>query len=302
MIRKPTWVFVAAAALAAACSATVLPAQARVVKAIASFTVLADMVRTVGGDKVEVASLVGPGGDPHSFEPTPNDARNVKEADIVFVNGLGLEGWLDRLIAASGTKNRPIVASNGITVLKTDEDGRSVIDPHAWNAAANGIVYIRNIATALAAVDPDDAKTFQANATAYEAELKNLDADAKREAAAVPTTRRKILTTHDALGYFAKAYGIEILSPLGISTDQEPSASAVAGLIRQIEAEHIHTFFLESSNDRRLIEQIARATGAHAGGELYVEALSPPGGPAATYLAMFRHNLELIVKAMREQV
>ena len=291
----------ATVALALAWTGTTLPAQAKTLKVVASFTVLADMVRNVGGDKVEVATLVGPGGDPHSFEPTPNDARQTKEADIVFVNGLGLEGWMDRLVVASGTKTRPVVASAGITILKMDEDGKSVIDPHAWNAAPNGIVYIRNIAAALAAADPDDAKIFMSNATSYEAKLEALDTDAKRELAELPSGRRKILTTHDALGYFAKAYGVEILSPLGISTDQEPSAAAVAGLIRQIRAEHIRTFFLENSNDPRLIEQIARATDAHPGGELYVEALSPPGGPAASYLDMFRHNLDLIVKAMRDQ-
>ena len=238
---------------------------------------------------------------PHSFEPTPNDARNLKEADVVFVNGLGLEGWMDRLIAASGTKTHPTVASDGIPIRKMDEDGKMIIDPHAWNAAENGVVYVKNIAAALIAADPDHAKTFEANAASYEDKLKALDEDAKRELASLPASKRKILTTHDALGYLAKTYGIEILSPLGISTDQEPSAAAVARLIKQIRSEHIRTFFFESSNDPRLIEQIARATGAQPGGELFVEALSPIDGPAASYIAMFRHNLDLILRAMREQ-
>ena len=299
MFRGSTFPLVGALALV--CVGIARPAEAKTLKTVASFTVLADMVRTVGGDKIEVTSLVGPNGDPHTFEPTPNDARKLKEADVVFVNGLGLEGWMDRLIEASGYKGKPVVASDGIGVLKMDEDGKTVIDPHAWNAAANGIVYVRRIEAALAAADPEDAKTFETNALAYEAKLRMLDADAKREIAALPASRRKILTTHDALGYFAKAYGVEILSPLGISTEQEPSAAAVAGLINQIKAEHIRTYFLENSNDPRLIEQIARATGAKPGGELFVESLSPPNGPAATYLAMFRHNLDLIVQAMRGQ-
>ena len=276
-------------------------AQAKPLKVVASFTILADIVRNVGGEKVEVVSLVGPNGDPHSFEPTPNDARRLKAADVVFVNGLGLEGWMDRLIAASGYMGKPVVASDGVGALKMDEDGKTVVDPHAWNDAANGIIYTRDIEKALSAADPADSSTFAANAKAYEAKLDALDREAKREAAALPTARRKILTTHDALGYFAKAYHVEILSPLGISTEQEPSAATMAGLIRQINSEHIKTYFLENSNDPRLITQIARATGAQPGGELFVESLSKPDGPASTYLLMFRHNLDLIVKAMRDQ-
>ncbi len=276
-------------------------ADAAVLKAVASFTILADMVRTVGADKVEVSSLVGVNGDPHSFEPSPTDARTLKNADIVFVNGLGLEGWMERLIAASGYKGPSVVVSNGIATLKMDDDGKAVVDPHAWNSAANGVVYVQNIARALSAADPADAEVFRANARAYAERIASLDLEARTVVAALPPARRKILTTHDALGYFSKAYGVEILSPLGISTEQEPSAATMAALIRQIETQHIKTYFLENSNDPRLIEQIARATGANIGGELFVESLSKPDGPAATYLAMFRHNLDLIVKAMRDQ-
>lgn len=293
--------FIAFGAALLAAAASVSSAEARQLKTVASFTILADIVRNVGGDKVEVRTLVGPNGDPHTYEPTPNDARALKAADLVFVNGLGLEGWMDRLIAASGAKSRPVVASTGVAPLKMDEDGKSVIDPHAWNDAKNGALYAANVAKALEAADPEDAATFGANAKAYVAKLDALDASARKIVAEVPKPQRKVLTTHDALGYFAKAYGVEILSPLGISTEQEPSAAAMAGLIRQIEREHIRTFFLENSNDPRLIEQIARATGAKPGGELYVESLSKPDGPAATYLDMFRHNLDLIGKAMREQ-
>ena len=283
------------------CLGVTASAEAKPLKVVASFTVLADIVRNVGGDKVEVVSLVGPNGDPHSFEPTPDDARALKAADLVVVNGLGLEGWMDRLIAASGYKGRPVVASDGVGALKMDDDGKTVIDPHAWNDAANGIIYTRDIETALSTADPADAAVFGANAKAYVVKLDALDQEAKREVNALPVERRKILTTHDALGYFAKAYHVEILSPLGISTEQEPSAATMAGLIRQINNEHIKTYFLENSNDPRLIEQIARATGAAPGGELFVESLSKPDGPASTYLSMFRHNLDLIAKAMREQ-
>jgi zinc/manganese transport system substrate-binding protein len=276
-------------------------AQARALKVVASFTILADMVKTIGGDAVAVRALVGPNGDPHTYEPTPDDARALQAADIVFVNGLGLEGWMDRLIQASGYKGRSVIASDGVTPLDRDEDGKTVIDPHAWNSAANGELYAAAIAKALAAADPEDKALFEANAEAYEAKLAALDAEAYKALDAIPQARRKLLTTHDALGYFAKAYHVEILAPLGISTEQEPSAAAVAGLITQIRKEGIKTYFLENSNDPRLIEQIAHATAARPGGELYVESLSQPNGPAATYVAMFTHNLDLIVKAMRDQ-
>ena len=274
-------------------------AEARPLKAVASFTVLADMVRVVGGDKVEVRTLVGPNGDPHTFEPAPDDARALKGADIVFVNGLGLEGWMDRLIVASGYKGTPVVASAGVAPLKMEDEGKTVIDPHAWNSAANGMIYVSVIAKALIAADPEDRAVFEKNAERYEAQLSELDAATKAAVAAIPQARRKILTTHDALGYFAKAYGVEILAPLGISTEQEPSAATVAALIMQIKNEGIKTYFLENSNDPRLISQIAHATGAQPGGELYVESLSKEDGPAATYVDMFKRNTTLITRAMR---
>lgn len=277
------------------------PAAARPLKVVASFTVLADMIRQIGGDKVEVTALVGPDGDPHTFEPSPADAKALQTAGIVFVNGLGLEGWLDRLIVASGYKGTPAVASQGVASLHMDEDGKTVIDPHAWNSAANGVIYAAAIAKALEAADPEDEAYFETNARRYEAMLATLDRETKTAIEAIPPARRKILTTHDALGYFAKAYGVEILAPLGISTEQEPSAATVAALIQQIRKDGITTYFLESSSDPRLIDQIARATGAKPGGELYVESLSKPDGPAATYAAMFKYNAGLIIKAMGGQ-
>lgn len=274
-------------------------AAAKQLEAVASFTVLADMVRQVGGDRVAVSSLVGPNGDPHAFEPTPDDARRLKAADIVFVSGLGLEGWMDRLIAASGYRSTPVVASKGIRTLRMEEDGKQITDPHAWNSAANGAVYVRNIAAALSAADPGGAATYKANGDRYAAELVELDRYARQQVATVPAGQRKVLTTHDAFGYFGHAYGVTFLSPLGYSTESEASAQQVAALIKQIKAEHVRVYFLESSNDPRLVEQIARATAAQPGGVLYVEALSQPDGPAPTYAAMFRHNVDQLTAAMR---
>jgi zinc/manganese transport system substrate-binding protein len=278
------------------CSVGLAAAPLRVV---ASFSVLADMVRVVGGGRVEVVSLIGPGGDPHAYEPTPDDARRLKAAHLVVVNGLGLEGWMSRLASASGYDGTPIVASAGVPTRSMTDDGTTITDPHAWNSPANGVIYVSNIVRALTAVDPDGASAYGANGDAYVANLRALDADARRQIGAIPPAQRKVLTSHDALGYFGQAYGITFLAPLGVSTESEASARDVAALIRQIKAEHVRTYFFENSNDPRIVRQVAAATGAMPGGELYVEALSPPDGPASTYLAMLRYDIDKLVTAMR---
>jgi zinc/manganese transport system substrate-binding protein len=288
-----------AVAFAMAC-ASAAPAAARTLEAVASFTVLADMVHQVGGERVHVSSLVGPNGDPHAYEPTPDDARRLKAADIVFVSGLGLEGWMDRLITASGYQGRIIVSTEGISTRRMEDDGKQVTDPHAWNSAANGVIYVGNIVRALSVADPEGAATYQANGARYAQQLRDLDAYARQQIAAVPPARRKVLTSHDAFGYFGAAYGVTFLAPLGVSTESEASAKDVARLIRQIRAEHVRTYFFENSNDPRLVRQIAAATGAQPGGTLYVEALSPADGPAATYAAMFRYNVDQLVAAMKK--
>lgn len=277
---------------------------AKTIEAVASFTVLADMVRQVGGDRVHVTTLVGPNGDPHAYEPSPDDARKLKAADVVFVSGLGLEGWMTRLITASGYRGKAVVTTAGIRILqmkegRMEEDGKQITDPHAWNSAANGMVYVQNIVNALAAADPDGASAYRANGERYSAELRQLDAYARQQIAAIPQTKRKVLTSHEAFGYFGAAYGITFLSPVGLSTESEASAQQVAALIRQIKSEKVRAYFLENSNDPRLVQQVARATGAEPGGVLYVESLSPPDGPAATYAAMFRWNVDILVAAMR---
>jgi len=275
------------------------PAAAKTVEAVASFTVLADMVRQVGGDRVHVTSLVGPNGDPHAYEPSPDDARKLKAADVVFVSGLGLEDWMTRLITASGYRGKAVVTTTGIRTRRMEEDGKQITDPHAWNSAANGMIYVQNIVTALAAADPDGAAAYRVNGERYIAELRQLDAYARQQIAAIPQVKRKVLTSHEAFGYFGAAYGIIFLSPVGLSTESEASAQQVAALIRQIKSEKVRAYFLENSNDPRLVQQIARATGAEPGGVLYVESLSPPDGPAATYAAMVRSNVDLLVAAMR---
>ena len=274
-------------------------AQAKPIEAVASFTVIADMVQNVGGDHVHVTSLIGPNGDPHAYEPTPNDAQALKRANLVFVSGLHLEGWLDRLIKASGYQGQPVVLSNGIKTRSMEEDGKRITDPHAWNSAANGVVYVRNIISALQKADPANASDYQAKGEQYIQQLEQLDAYARAQVQAIPSDKRKVLTSHDAFGYFGDAYGVTFLSPLGFSTETEASAADVGKLIKQIKQEHVSTYFFENSSDPRLVKQIADASGAQPGGELYVESLSPADGPAPTYAQMFRYNIDKLTAAMK---
>ena len=274
------------------------PAAAETLDVVASFTVLADVVKQVGGDHVKVSSLVGPNGDPHEFEPSPADAKRLNAAKVTFVSGEGLEGWMDRLISASGYKGTPVVASDGINTRTMVDDGKTVTDPHVWNSPVNVKVWVANIEKALSAADPADAADFKANAERYTKVLTELDAYAHSKFDKIADDRRKVLTSHDAFGYFGREYGVQFLAPVGVSTESEASAADVAKLIEQIRAEHVKTYFIENSNDPRLVRQIAKATGAEPGGELYVESLSDAKGPASTYEKMFRYNVDLLVAAM----
>lgn len=264
-------------------------------RVVASFSILGDMVRIVGGDRVQVATLVGPDGDVHAFEPRPADARALAGADLVVVNGLGLEGWLGRLVKASGYKGPVVTASDGVTPRTMDGN---VPDPHAWQDLRNGETYVRNIAAGLEAADPAGRHDFERNAQAYLAGIRAEDAKVREAIAKVPPARRKVVTSHDAFGYFGAAYGVEIVAPEGINEDAEPSARAIRLLIDQIRRERIKVLFLENALSPKLVQQIARETGAQLGGTLYADALSGPGGPADTYLGMVEHNLPLLVQAM----
>ncbi|MCW8111508.1 metal ABC transporter substrate-binding protein [Yersinia intermedia] len=274
-------------------------AMAKTVETVASFSILGDIVQQVGGEHVNVVTLVGPDGDPHGFAPMPKNSKQLSNADVVFVSGLGLEGWLERLISASGYKGQVVVASTGVDTRKMDEEGKMVTDPHAWNSMANGIKYANNVMNALIVADPEDADYFRKRGGEYIQQLEKLDAYAKAQFAAIPLDKRKVLTSHDAFGYFSQEYGVSFLSPVGFSTEAEASASDVAALIKQIKQEKIKTYFIENQTDPRLVKQIATASGAKAGGELYPEALSPAGGPAATYAKAFKHNVDTIVGSMK---
>lgn len=280
------------------CVASAASARAGTIDVVTSFTVLADVVKNVGGDHVRVRSLVPPNGDPHDFEPSPEDARAIKAAAVTFLSGEGLEIWFDRLAKAAGTATPPVIVSTGIKTHLFDEDGKSVTDPHVWNSIPNVEIWVDNIAKALGKADPADAGEFAKNAAAYKAQLTALDQQIRSEIGAVPAARRKVLTSHDAFGYYSEAYGVQFLAPQGVSTETEASAADVARLIDQIKAEAVHVYFFENSNDPRLVRQIAAATGAKPGGELYPEALSDAKGPVPSYEALMRYNTRLIVEAI----
>jgi zinc/manganese transport system substrate-binding protein len=271
------------------------------IKAIATFSILGDLVANVGGDRVEVTALVGPNSDSHVFSPTPADAKKLAAAKVVFVNGLGLEGWMTRLVSASGSQAQTFVASTGVRTRKMEDEhhpGRMVTDPHAWQSIANAKIYVANIRDGLGKADPAGKSVYDANATAYLAKLDALEQEVKAAIGKIPADHRRIITTHDAFGYFGGAYGMEFISPEGVSTDAQPSARDLARIIAQIRKQKIPAVFMENMTDPRLMQQIAKETGAKIGGTLYSDALSDAKGPAGTYIDMMRSNVRELSKAL----
>jgi zinc/manganese transport system substrate-binding protein len=267
-------------------------------KAVASISIIGDMVKNVGGDRVEVVTLVGPNSDAHVFSPTPTDAKTLGAAKIVFVNGMGLEGWMTRLVTASGTKITPVVTTTGVKPRQAEEGGHHTVDPHAWQSVANAKLYVANIRDGLKKADPAGAAAYDANAKAYLDKLDALERAVRDTIGKIPPERRKIITTHDAFGYFGQAYGMQFIAPLGVSADSEPSARDIARIIAQIKRQNIPAVFMENISDPRMMQQVARETGARIGGTLYSDALSDGSGPAATYLDMMRNNIGEFAKAL----
>ncbi|CUJ16530.1 metal ABC transporter substrate-binding protein [Achromobacter xylosoxidans] len=296
---------------------------------VASFSILGDIVREVGGDDIKLGTLVGPDGDAHEYEPTPGDAKKLAAARILFVNGLDFEAWLPRLVKAAGFTGPTVVASKGVTPRKfaghehgTHDHGHGGkdhdhdhdhdhgagegqhhhhgdADPHAWQNLANGVTYARNVAEGLAAADPARADAYRKRADAYIARLQAADAAARKAFAAIPAERRKVVTSHDAFGYFGDAYGVDFIAAMGVSTTAEPSAGDVARIIEQVKRDKVPAVFVENITSPRLVQQIARETGAKVGGTLYSDALSKPGQPGATYLEMFEWNVRQLTAALR---
>jgi zinc/manganese transport system substrate-binding protein len=261
---------------------------------VASFSILGDFVKNVGGDRVDVTTLVGPDGDVHVYAPAPADARKIADAGLLVINGLGLEGWLPRLLQASGGKAPILIATNGIAPLKLGSDA----DPHAWQSVVNAKKYVTNIRDALAAANPADAEVFRNQADTYLANLDALDREVRDAIKQIPESRRRVISTHDAFGYFAAAYGIQFIAPLGVSTESEASARDIAGIIAQIKTAKIPAVFLERISDPRLMRRISAESGARIGGTLYSDSLTDEKGDAPTYIDMVRHNIKALTSAL----
>ncbi|MFT4099068.1 MAG: metal ABC transporter substrate-binding protein [Rhodoblastus sp.] len=283
-------------------SASLARAQSGKLAVVATFTILADLVRQTGGDRVEVATLVGPNGDVHAYDPSPADSRRLAGAKLIVENGLHLEGWISRLAKAAGAKAPIVVATKGVAPRKDMANEEFAehggIDPHAWQNVANAKIYVANIRDGLISADPDGKAYYEANATAYFAKLDALDAEVRAAIARIPADRRRIVTTHDAFGYFGQAYGLELAAPEGVSTEAQVSAKNVAKIIAQIRKDKFPAVFLENVSDPRLMDQIARETGAKIGGTLYSDSLSAADGPAGTYIAMVKHNISELTRAL----
>lgn len=285
-------------------------AEPRPVEVVATFSILGDFVRQVGGSLAHVTTLVGPDGDAHTYNPSPRDSRSLAEADLVIENGLGMEGWVDRLVSASGFKGAVVIASEGIKPRQMDAEeeggadghershGGKMTDPHAWQDISNARIYVRNIATTLAKARPSEAPAIMQRAKTYDAKLEKLDAWVKSEISAIPPAQRKIITSHDAFGYFGAAYGVTFLAPQGLSTEIEPTATEVAKLIEQMKAEKVTRVFFEAMASPKLVRQLAKDAGASVGNPVYSDALSKSDGPAPTYAEMFRYNVTQFKEAM----
>ena len=290
--------------------------SAEKIRVLATFSILGDMVKRIGGQHVVVTTLVGPDGDTHVYRPTPAAAKAMNEANLLIVNGLGFEGWLDRLVEASGFNGSRVVVTKGIEAIpykegndhdehskdKHDDDHAShdhgAFDPHAWQSLVNAEIYVNNITAALAQIAPNNAAKFYQNRAVYIAEIKELDRYIREMVASLSQKNRTVVTSHDAFQYFGRDYGLTFIAPQGMSTESEASAKDVAHLIKQIRAKHISAVFIENVADPRLIQQIAKETGVTIGGTLYPGALSGPNGPAFTYLRMLRHNATMLIQAL----
>jgi zinc/manganese transport system substrate-binding protein len=319
-------------------SAATRAQPAEPLKVVASFSILGDMVREIGGEHIALSTIVGPNGDAHSFEPAPKDAKALAQAQVLVINGLDFEGWLPRLIQASGFKGVQVLASDGVKPRHLDEseilavaspgdhdrvqagaerkqashahgpadaghqthEHRSGdVDPHAWQDLRNGMLYAKNIADGLGRADPHNKSYYQKRADAYIAQMEKLDSEVRLALDAIPASRRKVITSHDAFGYFGQAYGVQFISAVGLSSDAEPSAKDVAAIIDRAKSEGISAIFVENTSNSRLVEQIARETGVTPGDTLYSDALALPDKPAGTYLGMFSWNAGQLIYALK---
>lgn len=266
-------------------------------RVVTTFSILADITREIGGDDIQLTNLVGADADAHVFEPAPAQVRAVLEADLVIANGLGFEPWLERLLANGEARGTRIDASKGVVPMTVLEDDQRLVDPHAWQSLGNAEIYARNITQALVQLVPARAAAFEARRDSWLGRLGALRQNISQRLIELPPERRRVLTSHDAFGYFAQEWRLQFLAAQGVSDAAEPSAAEVAGLIRQLRVEGVRAIFVENIRDARLVKQIAEEAGARVGGTLYSDALAAEG-PASTYLGMYRQNVERLLQAL----
>jgi zinc/manganese transport system substrate-binding protein len=285
---------------------------------VASFSILGDLVSEVGGNHIDITTLVKVNGDAHVYSATPKDALALRKAKLLVVNGLNFEGWMPRFLESAHFTGTTIVASDGIDIIEiggneheehadhdemrhdehADEHHHEGVDPHAWNSIINVKTYIKNIATGLSQVDPENTNDYQQNAQAYLQKLDKLEIKLHAQLDTIPLTQRKIITPHNAFSYFARDFKIQFIAPQGTSTESEASASDMAAIIKQIRKNKVSAVFMENIADNRIIEQISQETDAKIGGELFSGSLSEKQGPAPTYLKMMEYNVTTIVSAL----
>lgn len=261
---------------------------------VASFSLLADMARELAPAGVEVWALVGANADAHVYTPNPADARRLAQADVVVLNGLGFEGWIERMVKVSGFRGPLVVASRDIQPRQVG----AAADPHAWQDLGMARRYAATLSEAFAQRWPAQQPQIKQRHADYSARIDQLDAQVRGWLGAVPRAQRRVITSHDAFGYFGAAYGVDFFAAQGWNTHSEPSAAAVARLIRQIKRESVRAMFIENISDPRLLERIASEAGVRVGGTLYSDALSLPGGPASTYLKLMEHNARTLAGAL----
>ena len=277
------------------------------VAVVATFSVIGDMIAQVGGNHLDIKTIVGPGGDSELYQPTPADVATVAMSRAIFLNDINddFEPWLEPLLKQAAFKGAKAVVSRGVHTLSAEEEhpvsGRTqpeALDQHAWLDPRNGVIYVRNIAAELSRLDPANATDYRARGADYEKELEDVEAWARQQIAAVPAEKRRALTSHDSLQYIASAYGIKLVSVNGWTNNSEPSAAELEKLAEKIRASRVKALFLDSITDPRAIERIATETGATIGGTLYGDSLSPAGGEASTYVQMLRHDVTTLRDGM----
>lgn len=333
MLFKKTFALLLAASLLLFSSH--LLAEREPLKVVTTFSILQDMTQVVGGERVHVTSLVGANEDAHVYQPRPSDSRTLVQADLVIQNGLEFKGWMERLLDASGYRGPLVKATAGINRLEMDDHGHGHghghhhhhekdhhdhshdhghghghghhdhhdhgdYDPHAWQSLTQAQRYVDNILKGLIEADPEGEDYFTERARAYQQQMQELHESYKTRFDALPETRRTIMTPHDAFGYLAATYNLQVVAPQGVSTASEPSASEMAALVRQIRDQEVSALFMENIGDTRLLEQLKRETGVGLGGVLYSDALSAADEPAATYLQMMEHNLQTVISALEQ--